>query len=131
MTLKRELNNDVLPDSTAWIDYFNPHADSPEKEYLTALILGGWDIWTSPPVFQEVLQGARGKAGLNTCKTTLLKCYRGRTGVYQAAEYGAEIYRTLRSKGFTIRKANDCLIAANVAKFKRQAEENLLYQDIP
>jgi predicted nucleic acid-binding protein len=112
MTLKRELDDTVLPDSTAWIDYFNPKAVSPEKEYLAALLSGGHDIWVCPPVFQEVLQGTRGVQKLKICKATLAKCYRGRTGVYKAAELGAEIYRTLRTKGFTIRKPNDCLIAA-------------------
>jgi predicted nucleic acid-binding protein len=112
MTLKRELTDDVLPDSTVWIDYFNPKIQSPWKEYLGGLIEAGHNIWTCPSVFQEVLQGARGNKLFTKYHHTLMKCYRGRTGVYQAAEYGAEIYRTLRSKGYTIRKPNDCLIAA-------------------
>jgi predicted nucleic acid-binding protein len=112
MTLKRELADDILPDSTAWIDYFNPEIQSPCKRYLELLIENGHNIWICPVVFQEVLQGARGDKMLNRCRHALQKCYRGRIGAYQAAEYGADIYRTLRKKGFTIRKPNDCLIAA-------------------
>ncbi|MDR0909492.1 MAG: hypothetical protein LBM77_06965 [Spirochaetaceae bacterium] len=52
MIPKPELRDNVLPDSTVWIDFFNPKVKS------------------------------------------------------------AEIFRSLRTKGITIRKPNDCLIAA-------------------
>ncbi|MDR0909605.1 MAG: PIN domain-containing protein [Spirochaetaceae bacterium] len=112
MTLKRELDDDVLADSTVWIDYFNPRATSVEKEHLAALLDNGYDVWLCPPVFQEVLQGVRGDKALTVARRTFRKCFRGRMGIYKAAEYGAEIFRTLRTKGYTIRKPNDCLIAA-------------------
>jgi predicted nucleic acid-binding protein len=112
MILKREPGDDVLPDSTVWIDYFNPKAATPEKEYVSSLVSTGRTIWVCPPVFQEVLQGTRGAKALRINRNALDRCHRGRVGPYKAAELGAEIYRTLRTKGFTIRKPNDCLIAA-------------------
>ncbi|MDR0908661.1 MAG: PIN domain-containing protein [Spirochaetaceae bacterium] len=112
MTLKLEPFDDVLPDSTVWIDYLNERVTSPEKDFLMKLVLGGYDIWVCPPVFQEVLQGARSKKELTIACRAFRKCFRGRMGIYKVAEYGAEIYRTLRTQGITIRKPNDCLIAA-------------------
>jgi predicted nucleic acid-binding protein len=112
MTPKPESQVAILPDSTVWIDYFNPKTASREKDYLEGLVLRRKKVWVCPPVFQEVLQCTRGDKKLKICKATLAKCYRGRTSIYKAAELGAEIYRTMRTKGFTIRKPNDCLIAA-------------------
>ncbi|MDR3324609.1 MAG: PIN domain-containing protein [Spirochaetaceae bacterium] len=112
MILRHDLSDDVLPDSTAWIDYFNPRAASPEKEFLGKLIEKGNVIWICPPVFQEILQGAKSGKAATFYKSFLLRCRRGRMGIYKAAELAAEIYRTLRPKGVTIRKPNDCLIAA-------------------
>jgi predicted nucleic acid-binding protein len=102
----------ILPDSSIWIDYNNPRASSPQKEYLINLIENDYPIFICPPVFQEVLQGSKTEKELKSAKRSLTNCYRGRLHIYKAAEYGAEIYRTLRSKGITIRKPNDCLIAA-------------------
>jgi predicted nucleic acid-binding protein len=112
MTLKHDPRDDVLPDSTAWIDYFNPLSITPEKEYLDYLLTHSRILWVCPPVLQEVLQGAKNDKAEKFYKTLLLKCRRGRIGVYKAADLAAEIYRTLRPKGITIRKSNDCLIAA-------------------
>ncbi|MDR3302336.1 MAG: PIN domain-containing protein [Spirochaetaceae bacterium] len=106
------MRDDVLPDSTVWIDYFNPQSMTPEKDYLNNLLLNCRLLWICPPVFQEVLQGAKNVRAGEIYRTVLLKCRRGRLGIYKAAIFAAEIYRTLRTKGITIRKPNDCLIAA-------------------
>jgi predicted nucleic acid-binding protein len=104
--------NGILPDSTVWIDFNNPRTINTEKTSLEGFLSDQFPIWICPPVFQEVLQGCRTAKELKAAKYWFLKCYRGRVGVYQAAECGAAIYRTLRQKGITIRKPNDCLIAA-------------------
>jgi predicted nucleic acid-binding protein len=102
---------DILPDTTVWLDYFNPRTDNERKRQLS-LFMNNATIWVCPPVFQEVLQGTRSEHLIHEYKATFETCYRPNTDAYDAAEYGAEIYRTLRTKGFTIRKPNDCLIAA-------------------
>jgi predicted nucleic acid-binding protein len=105
---------DILPDTTAWIDYYNPRADTPAKQKLVALLSRGERIWTCPPVYQEVLQGISisDEKAFAITKKQLQKCRRGSTGIIQAADKAIEIYRTLRKLGITIRKPNDCLIAA-------------------
>jgi predicted nucleic acid-binding protein len=104
--------NGMMADSTVWIDYINPKCVTAKKQQLATLLAGQYPVYICPTVFQEVLQGASDGKELDTAQYWFRKCYRGRTGGYKAAEYGAEIYRTLRTKGITIRKPNDCLIAA-------------------
>jgi predicted nucleic acid-binding protein len=104
--------NGILPDSSAWIDLFNAKAVNSQKDKLIQLLANKSPLWTCPPVYQEVLQGTRDGQPFIIARRRLRQCWRGRIGTYQAAEYAAEIYRTLRKRGVTIRKANDCLIAA-------------------
>jgi predicted nucleic acid-binding protein len=105
---------DILPDTTAWIDYYNPASDTPAKRTLFSLLKRGERIWTCPPVYQEVLQGISMSdiKAFSIIKKQLKKCRRGNIGSIQAADKAIEIYRTLRKGGITIRKPNDCLIAA-------------------
>jgi predicted nucleic acid-binding protein len=71
------------------------------------------DVATCPPVVQEVLQGIRDEY-LHAAARALL---RSRTQLespmsMDVFEHAADIYRTGRAVGFTIRKSVDCLIAA-------------------
>lgn len=43
---------------------------------------------------------------------------------YQLANEAAKIFRTLRQQGITIRKPNDCLIAAYVLQFDLKLVHN-------
>jgi predicted nucleic acid-binding protein len=104
--------NGILADSSVWIDFFNAKVTNPQKDMLLRLLSKKARLWICPPVFQEVLQGTREGNPLEITRRHLLQCRRGRVGIYHAAEYGAKIYRILRTKGLTIRKPNDCLIAA-------------------
>jgi predicted nucleic acid-binding protein len=102
----------VLPDSSIWIAFFDSKTSSPEKTLLTTMLETKKRIYTCPTVFQEVLQGVREEKDFIKTKKKLSKCLHGKIGINQATDKAIEIYRTLRKKGFTIRKPNDCLIAA-------------------
>jgi predicted nucleic acid-binding protein len=104
----------ILPDTSVWVDFFNPRASNPQKTQMRILFDSKYQLFICPTVYQEVLQGI----GLSETKRftqtrkQLLKCRRGSTGTMQAANKAIEIYRNLRQLGVTIRKSNDCLIAA-------------------
>jgi len=102
----------VLPDASVWIDYFNPRAATPGKAKLMALFQNNEQPYICPVIFQEVLQGIRDDTKLQRDKRQLLKCKRGRVNINQATDQAIAIYRSLRKRGITIRKPNDCLIAA-------------------
>jgi predicted nucleic acid-binding protein len=104
----------ILPDTSVWADFFNSKAQTPEKTKLIAYIRRDYSLYICPPVYQEVLQGISLNAtkAFTTTKKRLSKLRRGRIGINQATDKAIEIYRTLRTKGYTIRKPNDCLIAA-------------------
>jgi len=102
----------ILPDASVWITWFKVGAVSPQKDTLNDLMVRHRPIYTCPAVYQEVLQGVREEAVFITTKQRLLQCKRGLVDIDQATEKAVEIFRLLRKKGVTIRKSNDCLIAA-------------------
>ncbi len=100
----------VLIDTTVWIDFFAgrqlPHVTSLER-----LIKGREDICICGIILTEILQGIRGKNEFR--KTVELF----NTMIFLPMPYSvflgaAEVYRTLRRKGITIRNSIDCMIAS-------------------
>ena len=65
------------------------------------------------PIIQELLQGTRG-AEYQEKRLVLLNTHLVDLPLpLNRFEYAAEIYRTLRMEGITIRSTNECLIAAS------------------
>ena len=64
-------------------------------------------------IIQEVLQGARGDTVRETQETLVHMHLVDLPLPLNRFEYAAEIYRSLRVRGITIRSSNDCLIAAS------------------
>jgi len=64
-------------------------------------------------IIQEVLQGARSGTLRDTQETLLHMHLVDLPLPLNRFEYAAEIYRSLRVRGITIRSPNDCLIAAS------------------
>jgi predicted nucleic acid-binding protein len=100
----------VLVDTSAWVDFLNGH-DSPEQVAVAELLRGENEVCTCGIVVAEVFQGLRRDKG----RDEIARLFREMTfleatgiDVYFRA---AEIYRTLRKKGHTIRSTIDCLIA--------------------
>jgi len=99
----------VLVDSSAWIGYFNdvlPTADTVEK-----LIQNGEAV-LCPIVWTEVLQGVRDDKSLEEMRLFLSGFAMLNDDMMVVAEKTVSLYRSLRKKGVTIRKTNDCLIAS-------------------
>lgn len=99
----------LLVDSSVWIDYFNGTI-TPETDYLHR-VLGQEMIFTGDLILAEVLQGFRLQKDFELARRALLKFpAMEMVGVVTAVK-SAQNYRFLRSKGITIRKTIDCLIA--------------------
>jgi predicted nucleic acid-binding protein len=99
----------VIIDTTVWIDYFGGVVND-ETVWLDGALsrdrLGLTDL-----ILCEVLQGVRGEAAFTHVRDDLMKLRVFTTGGPELAVTAARNYRTLRQRGFTIRKTIDCWIA--------------------
>ncbi|MBO4320932.1 MAG: PIN domain-containing protein [Treponema sp.] len=104
----------VLVDTSVWIDFFNPHiSDSLELRKLKTLINsedGG--VVLCPIIYQEILQGIRDDRYFEEIKRLLSYFPMLKKDFPIIEDVAVDLYRSLRKKGITIRKSNDCLIAA-------------------
>lgn len=100
----------VIVDTTVWIDYFRG-LTNPETDWLDAEIdrqrLGLTDI-----ILCEVLQGVRDESTAASVEGQLLRLEVFEAGGVDVAREAARHYRALRSRGHTVRKTIDSLIAA-------------------
>ena len=100
----------ILVDTTVWIDFFMGQSVS-HVASLESLLEEEEDLCICGIILTEVLQGIRKESDFKAIRKLFnslifLPMY------YQTFLYSAEIYRTLRQKGITIRKSMDCMIAA-------------------
>ncbi len=100
----------VLVDTTVWVDFFADR-ELPHVHALHRSIAEDGDICICGVILAEVLQGIRSDSDYCRTKTyfealVLLPMHRA---TYEKA---ADLYRSLRKKGITIRKPIDCMIAA-------------------
>jgi predicted nucleic acid-binding protein len=100
----------ILVDTTVWIDLFAGRNLAHVKK-LEMAIEAGEDICTCGVVMTEVLQGIReDEAFHQTLKIMEDLIYLPET--VETFIKAAQIYRTLRKRGKTIRNPVDCIIAA-------------------
>jgi predicted nucleic acid-binding protein len=100
----------VLVDTSVWVDFFNGYPSAQEKS-LSRLIAGDDEILTSGVIVAEVFQGLRrdkGRAEIVRLFRELVFVEPSGMGTYLRA---ADVYRTLRRRGVTVRSTIDCLIA--------------------
>ncbi len=113
----------VIVDTTVWVDYLQG-ADNPETDWLNTELdrqrLGLTDI-----ILCEVLQGVRDDFGAKEVERRLLKLELFETGGVALARDAARNYRALRSRGTTVGKTIDCLIAT----FCLRGRHPLLHRD--
>ena len=113
----------VIVDTTVWVDYFQG-AQNPETDWLNTELdrqrLGLTDI-----ILCEVLQGVRDDLVAKEVEGKLLKLEVFETGSVALAREAARNYRALRSRGHTVRKTIDCLIAT----FCLREQHSLLHRD--
>jgi hypothetical protein len=114
----------LLIDTTVWIDWFKG-IDSPQTNRVGTYLTADYPIWVAPVIVQETLQGVRDDKQSGIIRTALLALNRFQFDSYTMATGAANLYRDLRKKGVTIRKANDCLIA----HYALLADMTLLHND--
>lgn len=113
----------VIVDTTVWIDYFQG-VKNPETDWLDGELdrqrLGLTDV-----ILCEVLQGVRDDVVAKEVERKLLELEVFDTGGVDLAREAARNYRALRSRGHTVRKTIDCLIAT----FCLREQHSLLHRD--
>jgi len=99
----------MIVDTNTWADHFNG-VRSPHAERLDAALREEEDLAMIPIILTEVLQGFRTDAGFRRARRVLLSL-----PVVQPTVSGhvraAQLFRSLRRKGVTVRGAVDCVIA--------------------
>jgi predicted nucleic acid-binding protein len=110
------LREQLLFDSSVWIDFFR-NESTPESELLTDYINADDPVVLIPTIIQEVLQGIRDDAQYKKIKDIFSYFTVLQIAPVVAAIGAADLYRSLRKKGLTIRKSNDCLIAFHAIEF--------------
>jgi len=99
----------ILVDSSVWIDYFNG-VDSDQTNRLDALLISE-PIGVGDLILTEVLQGFRNQREYETAKSLLLALPVYEMLGKELAIKSADNFRLLRSKGITVRKTVDVMIA--------------------
>jgi len=112
----------VLVDTTVWIDFFADRND-PHVATLQDLIENEEDLSLCGVILAEVLQGIRSDADFVKTKRYLgdLIFLPMRQATFLRA---AELYKSLRKKGITIRKPVDCMIASVAIEYDIQLLHN-------
>ncbi len=99
----------ILVDSSVWIDYFNG-ITTPQTEKLDRL-LGARLLATGDLIVAEVLQGFRLERDFDQALKLLTSLDIVSLGGEHIAIQSARNFRALRSRGVTIRKTIDTIIA--------------------
>jgi len=100
----------LLLDSSVWIDAHRGNAT--EASRFLEMRDEHEEIATTGIVFQEVLQGIRDQAEFEYMRSLLWSALILEPRELSTYEVAAQLFRTARRAGLTIRKPNDCLIAA-------------------
>ena len=112
----------ILVDTSVWIDFFAGR-NLPHVEVLEQCILDNEDLALCGIILTGILQGI---ADVNSHRrvrrylSPLIMLPMPETVFLRAAD----IYRKLRKKGITIRKSNDCIIAATALEHHCQLLHN-------
>jgi len=100
----------VMVDTTVWIDFFAGQ-ESSHVGALESFVRNKDDISICGVILTEVLQGIRKENEYKATKERF-NSFIFLPMTYATFVKAAEIYRSLRQKGITIRKPIDCMIAS-------------------
>jgi predicted nucleic acid-binding protein len=100
----------LLLDSSVWIDIHRARATTATR--FVEAREEGEEIATAGIIFQEVLQGIRTEAEYDYMRQVLWSTLILQPRELSTYEVAAQLHRSARAAGLTIRKPNDCLIAA-------------------
>ena len=112
----------ILVDTSVWIDFFAGR-DLPHVTTLEQFILDNEDLALCGIILTEILQGISDDTTHRRVRRFLnpLIMLPMHEAVFVRA---ANIYRKLRKQGITIRKTNDCIIAATALEHQCQLLHN-------
>jgi predicted nucleic acid-binding protein len=100
----------TIVDTTVWIDFFHG-TDTPEVRELQRLIEAAEDVCVCGVILTEVLQGIREDKD-HAEASAAFESFLFLPMTQRTFLKAADLYRTLRRKGVTIRNAVDCMIAS-------------------
>jgi hypothetical protein len=101
----------IVVDTSVWVDVLNDNPTEAAARCIE-LIESGEPIALTDIVFTEILQGLRGDDEVRLVEEHLRAFPVLRLGGLEDFALAAELYRSARRAGVTIRKTLDCLIAA-------------------
>jgi predicted nucleic acid-binding protein len=101
----------VLVDTSAWIEYLRG-TGSPYNTYVREAILADRPLGWTDPILYELTAGARSPRRAADLRALLLRGPVLAVEGLQDWEGAAQLYRSARSNGLTVRSSIDCLIAA-------------------
>ena len=108
------LNKQYVVDSSVWIDFFNKKSSKNIEKVIELMYAPTVknSIIIVPVILQEILQGIRDDKQYELVSVIIHGFEFIEFDPYEYAIKAADLFRELQKKGITIRKANDCLIAA-------------------
>ena len=101
----------VLVDTSAWVEYLRG-TGSQCNSWIREAILADQPLGWSEPILYELTAGARSSRRAGELRALLLRGPMLAVEGLQDWEDAAQLYRSARSKGLTVRSSIDCLIAA-------------------
>ncbi|MBU0477296.1 PIN domain nuclease [bacterium] len=106
----------IIVDTTVWIDFFRDCRE-PHVSVLESFIRQRDDLCICGIILTEVLQGIQKERDYEKTKNLFDKLI-FLPMTHTTFIKSAEIYRSLRSRGITIRKSVDCMIASVAIEHK-------------
>ena len=110
------MNQAIIFDTSVWIELIK-QKNTKKSLLLYEYILSNKPLWLTPTIVQEVLQGSKNSQEFESLKESMLGFRCLIINSVDAAIQAAQLYSSLRQKGVTIRKPNDCLIAVYALHF--------------
>jgi hypothetical protein len=101
----------IVVDTTVWIDFLAAKGTAFDR-HLAKLLDADAPIALVDIVYCEILQGIRDEEAYRRIRLSLLAHPILRPRGLETFEAAANLYRTGRGRGLTIRRSVDCLIAA-------------------
>jgi len=102
--------NTILVDTSVWVNFFK--GIETRSSIFLKTNLNNFIIATCPVIVQEVLQGVVPEKEYTYLHGYFNELDHLQGDPYFLANEAAQLYRKLRKTGISIRKPNDCLIAA-------------------
>ena len=101
----------VLVDTSAWVEFLRG-TGSPYNRWIREAIRAETPLGWTEPILYELTAGAGSPRRVEELRALLLRGPMVAVDGLQDWEDAAQLYRTARSKGLTVRSSVDCLIAA-------------------